>query len=255
MKSSKKQTAIFYVKKDEGILYAKKLSSPLTVQFPKDVVYNLDVISKEKLQLIIQSFIRENTIKPSNIFFILDKNVTFEKDIEEDSIPKQREEIEKFLDIVPFEKILSRVFRVRGNAKVIVANQEFYEELVSAFEEEEFSINAITPFSMLEKIMSTSKKDFDAKIASGKIAMLKQYSLLDVPDNQEKRITYTKPQAKSTQFIFLVSTFAVLLVVLFVLIYTQVFMSSPKTSPISKQVPTVIQQSSQSGSLETTPSK
>lgn len=254
MEPIKKQTAIFYLKKDEGILYINKLSRPITVNFPKDVIDNLEVINKEKLQIFIQSFIKKHNILPTKMLFVLDKNVTFEKDIEGNSSFEQDEETGKFLDIVPFEKLLSRVFKKKENTKVIATNRELCEELMNSFEQEKFTVSAVVPVSMLDEIIPPLKKEFDGKLALSKIATLKHYSLLETPDNQEKLIKYEKPEVKSRQFIALVSTFALLLVILVILIFTQVFMSSPKkTSTIKQSVR--VPQATVSASLKPTPTQ
>lgn len=256
MEKTKKQIgpAIFYLKKHEGILFTDKLASPISLTFPKDVIDNLEVINKEKLQILIKTFIQRHIILPTSIIFVLDKELIFEKDIEADSSFEQTEEIGKFLDIVPFEKLLSRIFKTKEKTKIVAANREFCEELINSFENEKFSVSAVSPFSMFENIIPLLKKNFDGKLALDKISLLKQYSLLEVLENTEKRITYTKPKIKSPRFVLLIGTFAALLLILLVLIFSQLLTSS-KVPSKTQELPAAVQQGTQSGGLEITPSK
>ena len=249
-KTTKKQTVILYVKKDQGILYLDNIAKSCILNFPTDVIDNLEILNIEKLQLLVSEFIKKHNVLAKNIYFVLDKELVFEKEINADSPIEEAESTEEFLDMVPFEKILKKVYKTKTEVKIIVTNKDLIEEFKNSFEKLNIKVKSVTPFSMIEKLML--KNDFVAEIAFSKLAILKQNSLLEDSEKREIKINYSKPEIKNPRFIALVSSFVVLLIILIVLIFTQVLVSKPKKLTIVNN-PAPVLKSTGSATLISTP--
>jgi len=222
MKFSKKDIAIFYIKKNKGVFYSKSLPSPVELSFPKDTIDNLEIVDKGKLSELIKSYLSTNDVKMTSIIILLDRGITFGEKIENTAPSLELAEVERFADIVPFHQVLSKTFKIKNESKIVAVNGDFCRELVNIFKEESINVIGVVPMSILEKVIPKLKKDFNIKIILGKMHLVKQYSMLYLPD-QGIVITRTKPKFKSFQFILLAGIFVILLFILFLIAYLQFF--------------------------------
>lgn len=222
MEFSKKDIAIFYVKKNKGVFYSKAFPSADELSFPKDTIDNLEVVDKEKLSELIKSYLSAADVKPTSIIILLDRSITFGEKIENTAASLELAEVERFADIVPFHQVLSKTFKINNESKIVAVNGDLCRELVNIFKEESINVIGVVPMAILEKVIPGLKKDFNIKKILGKVHLVKQYSMLYLPD-QGIVITRTKPKFKSFQFVFLIGIFVILLFILFFIVYLQFF--------------------------------
>lgn len=237
MKFSKKNTAIFFIDKNKTTFLSNSQSS-LNLTFPKDIYSHLELISREKLKEFIDKFLEDNKIQPGILYIILGEDATFEKDITEVTKLEKSIEIQKFLDIVPFESILSRVIKIKKREKILVANRHFCEELTDIFEEEEFRVYSIIPLSVILEINPKLKEKLDLAILFKKIGSFKKYNLLTHQENYGNRFNYSTPSVSvNPRLIVLVGFFAILVIILVFMIYTQFLSAKPTPVPIIVYTP------------------
>lgn len=220
---ARRQIATLYVEKDKGILYATDLDLPLTVSFPRDVIDNLEVVDKSKLDQIFSDFITKNKLKPMHVFIILNNSVTIEKELKEVPPSLQGVETEKFLDLVPFHQILSKTYNFSSKTIIATANRDLVGNIVSAFHENLFSVTGVIPQSILEELFFPEKKDFDQKIVLKKIENLKRYFFPLEIERHEKTFAHNTSLLKNVQFMILVGIFILLLIILCIQLYIQIF--------------------------------
>lgn len=216
---SKKNVAIFYIDKNKGTFFTNSLPSALELIFPKEVLSHLEIVNAQKLDELISKFIESKKIPPCQIFIILGENTTFEKDITDIPRIERNVEIQKFLDIVPFEEISSRVFRVGKSEKLVVANKNFLKELNRVLMEKEFTISAVIPLSLAKVIMPKLKLESNLPTMLKKIDALKQYNLLPTSAHSK-----SSSYLQNYRLIILVSVFAILLTILGILVYSKLIL-------------------------------
>lgn len=228
MNLPKKNTTCFYIDSSKGTFFAKSLSSPLEITFPKDVLSHLEIVNTQKLDELISKFIETKKIQPSQIFIILGKNTTFEKDITSIPIAERYTEVQKFLDIVPFEKTLNKIFKIQKKEKIVVANKDFCQKLIDVFHKEGFLVEVIIPEILFSETLSKEKGSPDFPVLLKKIDNLKQYNLLDSHTRSKSSPDLsTKSFLQNTRLIILSGIFAVLLIIVGILIYSRLLVSQP----------------------------
>lgn len=221
MEFSKKDIIVFSIEKTKGIVYTTADTAPITIDFPTDTVNHLEVVDKEKLHTLITTSLEAHDLKPSPVILLLTPEVTFEKDMEDASPSLRYAERENFLDMVPFHRILSKVYKINKKTKVVAANRELCEVLTAAFEQKTFAVTGLLPATILADVLQQSNTDRDPKMIARKIDVLKQYSLLETHETRNMHLTTEKPKITSTRFLLLIGTFAVLLLIFAVLLFSQ----------------------------------
>lgn len=233
MNFSKKSEALFYIDKNKiTFLTNVPKSKPFELDIPKNAFSHLEIVNTQKLKEFIQEFLKNKKIEPMNIYILLGKNTTFEKDLSDVPPAERHSDIQKFLDIVPFEEILSKEFKVQKKEKIISANKNFCQEIADIFNAEGFSVSAITSVSILEDAISKLKEKFELPPLFSKTDIIKKYALFSSLRNQEKVYTNSMPSFKNNRLVILISIFAVLLIILFIFAYNRFLAPQPKSYPV-----------------------
>lgn len=209
----------FYINNNRGLFFTKS-ASPFEITIPKDVLSHLEIVNAQKLDELLSKFIETKKITPSQIFIILGKNTTFEKDITDIARTERYIEIQKFLDIVPFEKTLNKIFKIQKKEKIVAANRDFCQKLIDVFTKLGFSVEAIIPETLFSETLPVLVKKIDT---------LKQYNLLDSHNRASSSAnTSSQPFLQNTRLIILASVFAILIITLIFMVYTKYFTFNPK---------------------------
>lgn len=227
MENNKKNNLIFYIEKDKGLFYVNDHEEPFVVQFPKDIVNNLEIVDSTKLQQLLVHFIADKEIKPTSILIVLGPDIIFEKQFENMALSLQHIEEEKFLDLVPFHRILTKTFRMQNKAHIVATNRDLVEQVASVFQEESFLVVGVVVLSSLQKKLPEIKESADLPHILKKIDTFKNCNLLVNLQQQERIISYKVPSLKNPQFIALISVFVLLIAILGFQVYTQLLSQKP----------------------------
>ncbi len=235
MDFSEKQTIICYIDRNKILFYKDIDGSMLQMDFPPNVVSDQELNSREKLEHLIETFIDANKLEKGNILFIFASDMSIEKDFPDELAEKKNEEIQKFIDMIPFEEVLSKTYTLNKKTKTIAINQEIYESIKSIFAKRGYFLAGIIPSAVLQETFPELSANIDLAFIAGKIFSLKQYSMAEV-NEPKKEDPKEKPVSKKpkTRIYLLVSVFAILL---FILIAMVVINLLPEDSP--KDLPTV----------------
>lgn len=238
MDFSKKQLGIFYLEGHRAIFYGGNVINMISLEWPLDVIKDLEVLNKEKLATLIQAFVQSNNIVPCSVLIVLSQAVTFEKDLQESPSEDQDREMQKFIDVVPFEEVISRIIKLEKKWKIVAINKELYEPIRDAFEKQGFLIISVVPASVLQETMPELVENLDFSIILSKADDIKQYSLLIAEEPQNT--TYeTKKTWKNKRTLLLLGIFGLLLLILLVLIFTSVLSGPSPKKIINKPTPTI----------------
>ncbi len=264
MENTKKQNAILYIDLGKGFFLGSNARGTLQIDFPADTFADGDLIDKEKFLQRLQEFIQTNKIEPCPLIVIYSKSISFEKEFEENTVSEKSEtEIAEFIELVPFEDVLSKIYKLNNKKRAIAFNRELFESVNYGFEREKFTVVSAVPYSVLEVMISELADNLDLNILLNKFEEMKQYNFENdiepLKDNNSK--TETKTNNKKRVYLLL-GVFGILAVVLGFLIITTIFAPAKKKTPtLVKQPPSVnqpvqtapepsvIPQSSNSGAL------
>ncbi len=244
MENTKKQNAIFYIDLGQGFFLGSNARGTLQVDFPADTFADGDLIDKEKFLQRLQEFIQTNKIEPCPLIVIYSKSISFEKEFEENTVSEKSEaEIAEFIELVPFEDVLSKIYKLNNKKRAIAFNRELFENVNYGFEREKFTVVSAVPYSVLEVMISELADNLDLNILLNKFEEMKQYNFENdiepLKDNNSK--TETKTNNKKRVYLLL-GVFGILAVVLGFLIITTILTPTKiKTPTLVKQPPSVNQ--------------
>lgn len=215
--------SLIYLTRDRLDYYDGSLPGILPIEFTPDLVKDLDIINSAALNLKIKSFTDNNKIAPSQMMVVLSPTVYFEKEFPETAEFHQDSELQKFVDLVPFENCATKVYKSDGLSKLIAANTDFYNAIKNAFEQAGSVVEAIVPLFVLGKdITIPSNLDIStAKNILERFDLAKQNSLsthdgLHTKSLEEKaKVDSKKDDNKS--LIFLLPILITLIIVLVIL--------------------------------------
>lgn len=220
--------SILYLEQNRGIFYNAEKSSMLQLDFPGDVVKDLDLLNKDKLYALIQAFVEAYQILPTSLVLLLSPTVTFDKDLTSDQtagVPdgtRPASEVQSFIDLVPFQVVLSRTFSIGEKKKIVTANKEFIDALQRGFQKFHCDISLVLPFSVIQEIIPELENNFDLGLVLSKVDGLKQYNMLETQVVKQNMVTGKKVMQKteSKRLYVLLGVFGILLIIMIIMAVT-----------------------------------
>jgi len=155
---------------------------------------------------LVSTFIEINKIVPSSLAVILSDDVIYIKDlagpiqkpvsapvsvpapkIEATEDKEHKDEVENFLENIPFEEILARVIKTGNINRIVAVNRDLAMTIVDAFMAKGSTIDSITPGFMYGQNVNFTKglTSDNLKVILGNVEILRSGNLLT---DQEKMI-------------------------------------------------------------------
>jgi hypothetical protein len=186
MAAKKLPTGILFIDGNRIDVYNSSKNTVLSLDIPQEVVKYSEVLDREKLHLMAKSFIETNKLAPSSLIVVLAKTILFQKDFVKDRETEGQQELQAqdFIDNVPFESVGSKIVPLEKGVRVIAANADLYESIMSTFQQLGFSIQSLLPVTLfgdeiqIERLTTESEKIFSQKSES-----LRKYSLISDSGN------------------------------------------------------------------------
>lgn len=222
---SKKPTGIFFIDGNKAFYFEQSLGSPISMEIPPDVFSDLELIDRKKIDLVIKKFITTNKLGPKNITILLSTQVTYDKDFPRGSIEVEKN-IEEFLELVPFESVISKKALFAGKIKVIAANKEFCDAVKSVFISSGFVISGIYPLSLCLELAPELQSSMDLNLVINKVPELKDFNLMPTPEVALSTIDKEKPN--KTRLYLLIAMMIVLGLVMAFLLYKNILAPQKK---------------------------
>ncbi len=174
-----KTFAVIYLDTQYFDYYALHFQTPLRFTFTTDTVGHMDVLSIDKLTGQLTSFITNYKLPSASILLILSDRMLFCKEfnlIAPDS--SENEDIKNFLDMVPFEHVLSKVYKLDRKIIVAATNQDFINVFTRAFKVSS-QIDVCIPSFLLGKEFNLDKglSNEYARLLIEKLGSIKMWSL------------------------------------------------------------------------------
>lgn len=186
MSQKKLPTGILFIDSSRIDVYDSSKNTVLSLDFPQELIRYSEILDREKLHDLVKSFIETNKLVPSSLIVVLAKNILFQKDFVKDQETQEQQQLQAqtFIDNVPFEAIGSKIVPLDKGIRVIAANADLYESIMSTFQQLGFSIQSLLPVTLfgddiqIERLTTESEKIF-----AGKSESLRKYSLISDSGN------------------------------------------------------------------------
>src|SRR3972149_4305547 len=217
---------VIFLRRDGFDFYEDRDGRILNFPFSQGVVFSLEIINLKELKNQIKTFVETNKLSRADLMIILLADVLFEKNIQDQDPKTQAQEVQKFLVIIPFESISTKILPIQQGVRAIAVNKNLLDALKISFEEFGFSIEGMVPYEFLGELSSginsvtteTSKtiiKQFDSlKEASFEFERNEKKTASQV----ESQVGKNKP--KSLRLYIILGIFGLLLLILIFLIFT-----------------------------------
>lgn len=238
-----KPSGILYVEPNRLLFYSTSLNKVLFQDFPPDTVSDLDIINKEKFNQILTFFIQNALQKVAyDLTLVFSQQTSFEKVL----VPTISKDIDasssEFTSLVPFEEVLSKVYKDNKDIKAYAVNRVYYEFVADCFMRNGSAISLVLPASLIiEKNPELSSK-FDLPSVASKVESMKAYNMVDHMSNM--KVLSQEGEAgkkKNKRTYVLLGVFIVLLIFMLIFGYNT-FSAQPKTkslpAKLTKPVPT-----------------
>ena len=162
------KTDVLYLQKDRLELYSSVLNKVFEFLFVPEIVQDFDVKNSDLFESLINVFITNNKIPPSEIIVVLSDNACFIKDFVQPasaqniarsgqadqpaSTPLQalsnddlQKDIDLFIQHVPYDKVAYVTFPLPNGLKVCATNEGFYQLIISVLKKHGFNVDYVIP--------------------------------------------------------------------------------------------------------------
>ena len=246
---------LLYIEPTSIFFYNADLPQPLVVNFPLDTMQDGEVVSREKCMQLIDTFLKTNQLLPGPIQFAISPFLTYERVLPQVENEESKLAVQAFLDMIPFENVISLYANVNGQRWVLATNKSLLDTIKRGFEQAHWTVTSAVPISILQQLVPELAQTIDFSLLLAKIDSIRQYSFLSPSQTIQPTTTTNSTNVSPKQpaktdnkrAIMLAGVFGVLLIVLVVMLINS--MAPPKPPASATLTPTpmpVVQRSAQS---------
>jgi hypothetical protein len=235
------KSAIIYLDFNRLFYYGSNITDKvLGINIPQTSFRNLEIVSEEEFSNLIKSFLQYHKIAPTQVTLILSSSVYFDTKIpaSTDKNFTISDATSYFLDLTPFENIISRSFIWEKETVIVATNQKLCDLLKSSLEVNKFNLESIIPEFVLGPQINL-KNGLDIPNASKIMNMsdhLKQYNLLKdqiIPRSQENNENTTEPKKEDNKSLLYLLPVLILMIIIFVLLLSKTQQPQKPKKPTS----------------------
>jgi hypothetical protein len=220
-----KQTSkiIIYLDRQKITIAAPGHDAPVFLDFPVNVVYDIEIIDPEALETLLTDCFKQNKIDPSEVIIVLSPPVYYEKDAQPAADPAvKKDQIDAFLQTVPYKNLFFKDYILGDRLKLVTLNKDFYEPVIRILEKHRFNVIAILPADILDYLHLTltqfSSKEVNAVYQQSKLIL--PYSLISAQDiDKSLAVSVHRPVEDKARTSILLILFCLLWVILLALIF------------------------------------
>lgn len=224
MEFSSKKQALLYLDRNGFYYYELGFPTVQSLAFSESSVKDLDLVDEKSLDNQIQGFLAQNKLSTSIISMIISPNIIFEKDIYTIDPIQQKEEIDKFINTVPFANVSTENFPIDKGVKAIGVNEDLFLAIKNSFEKLGCVASLILPYhalgadaSLLSSFTTNNLSQLLRKLDHFKEFNLLRLKILDTPATSTAPAQTTQTNAKSNMRVFIMA--GALLVLVGIMIY------------------------------------
>ena len=229
---------IFFLDRQQLIIAGINLNDPVTLNFPVNIVSDIDVIDLESFDLLLTNFFNQSKISPGDILLIVSPNVYYQKNITLSADTTERQnQIDLFLQTIPFKNLIYRDYLLDNQPQLLALNKNFYEPLVRFCQKNNFNITAIVPHFVLDhyQLNLTEYLPKEVKNILQKYKQIETYSLINSQDIEKIISAHVRrPKEDNTRAYILLGVFCLLFVILLGFMFIRPRLIKP---PVTKTIP------------------
>lgn len=121
-----------------------------TVPIPTDVVANMEVINKDGLYTLITNWLAQRPHTSAELIWLLSPDICFEHVITSTEQSKIDSETLQFLDTVPFQDVLSRVYKPLEWRLIVAVNKDLIMSAIQGFTLHGYPSKAVIPAKVVQ---------------------------------------------------------------------------------------------------------
>lgn len=216
--------SVLYCARQRWQFFVSRPDRVLSLDLPAAVQRDLEILNHDELISILLGFIKQSGIQPGAVVVVISPELVFEADFAFAPEEKQNEMESQFLETIPFETILTIRLPLTKGYRLLAINKEFVSAVRSAVEKSGFSVAGFVFGQYLGAL--AGKRWLDVEM--GKYVLKNWNQLLmekvdEKPPAEHKPTSGPRPtpgSSKIRQYILL-AILGLLLIVLFVVAYTQ----------------------------------
>ncbi len=215
------KSEVLFLVRDRFYLYDG--SAILTLEFPANIVHDIDIKDRDGLFSLITAFIQNNKLLPAQLYFVLSESVCFSKDFTI-AVPgdgaKTEAEVKEFIDAIPFSSIVSKTYKTANTLRVVGSNQDLIDTIFNAFEAKGFGISALIPANIFPDFgMASGLTAEKAQSVLNKKELAVSASMVGERTVKEQQLaTSQNAVPKNKMLPYLIGVFVVLIITLIVLV-------------------------------------
>lgn len=134
----------FYLDRESLTYFTSKNSEVPAVPLTAEVVQNLHIVSEPALERVLRAWVEHTRVVPSTLVLLVSEGITFSLDLTDPSVTESTPEVQSFLELVPFNEVQSKIFRLESGVRVVAVNRNLIEPLVSVLEKMGFTVVCVT---------------------------------------------------------------------------------------------------------------
>lgn len=210
--------SLIYLEKDR--LFFSNGEKVFKLEFTPQIVRDLDILNEDTLVSLVFQFIDSIKMNPSRFLIVLSESVIFVNDTKEQDPARIDAEFQSFIDLVPFDRVLSKKYQTADSIRMLATNADLINTISDSFEQRGFVNDGVIPAMMFGQF--GVKRGFDVDTAN---YMLKNQQFArgktmgEVSSQPEKRSVFKVTKGKSKMLPYLIGGFAIALVGLLALIF------------------------------------
>lgn len=193
-----------------------------TLMIPQNIINNMEVVNKDGLYVLITEWLKQRPHNSAEIIWLLTPEICFEHTLTTGEQDKIDSETLQFLDTVPFEEVLSRIYKPLEWRQIFAVNKDLIMSLIQGFSLHGYVTKAVVPSRLVqaESVLNTEIE----RTAIKHVNDLEKDSLVS-PASQYKSTAdnYSQPsineQKKKSSLPTLLGVFGILLLILGAVIF------------------------------------
>lgn len=218
---AQESSSVLYLDKDRLFFFDGE--KVFKLDFPPEVVRDLDVVNEENLVTLIFQFIEKAKLNPSRFILVISDAAIFAMESFEKDPGKLEAEFQNFIDLVPFDSPLARKYGGKDRTEMMATNGDLVHTICEALESRGFARDIVVPAVVFGDL--GIKRSFDAtagkriidNISMAKGKGLLEPTILPTPENSTPVVTSTPTNSKLLPFLiggFVLALIALVVVVL-----------------------------------------
>lgn len=212
------QHRIYFFRQDTGLQ---------ALDIPQDIERDMEVLNREKLTVLIHTFLQTHKVAPGQLTIVLADTMVFPKSLAANSDQKNRQDmVDQFLSNVPFNKVVHTEISSSSSIIVLAANEEMCLAFAKVFEGEGHTVEFCVPATVFTQI-KPSPQGIDMPTAQMYLQHIdenKQYNLLKqymagVVQLEHRKEHFAAKKVEAKRLPLLIAVFGWLIIILFIVIF------------------------------------